>query len=191
MRSARPGTIFFGLLLLLFIAARALPAQQSSTPQLHNRSVTDGVSDPRPDPASANPGDSTLPFDASGSYHFDRDNESIELDLDRNGRSGHTQLSGYISRLGDAETDRNTPLTYFFDKTSIDGSQLEFQTRVLHGLWYSFHGTILRGDAQARAQDGYYVLHGTLLEHHPAGGEEKSADETIEKRIVSFKSMGR
>ena len=66
---------------------------------------------------------------------------------------------GWIERVdtaaGDAETDANTPLTFFFDRTSVDGSEIAFQTRVLHGVWYSFRGTILRGKAKARDEDGY------------------------------------
>ncbi len=173
------------LALLPLVACPVAWAQQTSTPGLHHRSDSDGTRAAQKSSQKAAPTQpSTLPQDVSGPYDFDHLNESIEIDID------HNKLSGYISRLGDAETDSNTPLTFFFDKASVDGSQLDFQTKVVHGVWYSFHGTIFRGEAKTREDEGYYVLHGVLQEHHPQGGLEKSADETIERRIVNFKSMG-
>lgn len=162
-------------------------AQQSSTPRLYGRSQAydaNSSSAPASDNAATR-GDSALPPDVSGEYHFDHVNESIEIDI------VHGKLSGYITRLGDAETDKDTPLTYFFDKTSVDGTRIAFQTRVVHGLWYGFRGTIVRGDGQTRDDEGYYVLHGVLAQHHPTDSDEKSADETVEERTVNYKSMGR
>ncbi|MGB8478056.1 MAG: hypothetical protein WCE63_04345 [Acidobacteriaceae bacterium] len=126
---------------------------------------------------------SSLPEDVWGSYQFDHSHDSVELDLD------HNRLSGYITQLGDAETDSNTPLTFFFDQSAIDGGEISFQTRVVHGVWYSFRGTIVRGDGKTRADEGYYVLRGVLAVHHPVSGRDKSADEMIERREVRFKSM--
>ncbi len=159
--------------------------QQTSTPSLHQRSdmnqdqseadanrVIDSAQEP-----------SILPGDVWGSYQFDHSNNSIELDLDRK------KLTGYVTQLGDAETDSNTPLTFFFDRSAIDGGGISFQTRVVHGVWYSFHGTIVRGDGKVRADEGYYVLRGVLAVHHPESGRDKSADELIERREVRFKSM--
>lgn len=165
-------------------------AQQRSAGGLHQRSSSSEDS-AGADQASGDRGaqDSTLPDDVSGPYNFDGRNESIEIDLDRSSRKGRVELTGYISRLGDDESDSKTPLTFFFDKTSVNGSEIEFQTRVVHGIWYSFHGTIFRGRAKMRADEGYYVLHGTLNEHHSQSGETKSADETVEMRTVNYKSM--
>jgi hypothetical protein len=167
--------------LLVGLACAPILAQQTTTPSLHDRSQ--GHRDQgEPGTSFANQ-PSNLPSDVWGSYEFDHTNESIELDLDRN------RLSGFISRLGDAETDNNTPLTFFFDQSAIDGDEISFQTRVLHGIWYSFRGTIVRGDGKTRADAGYYVLLGVLAAHHPESGRDKSADETIERRQVHFKSM--
>lgn len=160
-------------------------AQQTSTPSLHQRS------EPDQDQAEADANHaidsaqepSSLPNDVWGSYEFDHSHDSVELDLDRN------KLSGYISQLGDAETDSNTPVTFFFDQSSIHGGDIGFQTRVVHGVWYSFHGTIVRGDGKVRGDGGYYVLRGVLAVHHPQSGRDKSADEIIERRQVRFKSV--
>lgn len=172
-------------------------AQQGITPSLHQRrensseyaeSSTGNAEIPIDSGFSQS---STLPRDVSGAYSFDHRNESVEIDLHRSRRNGRVQLSGYISRLGDDETDENTPLTFFFDHTAVAGTQIEFQTRVVHGVWYSFSGTIVRGSGQTRADKGYYVLHGVLLEHHPEGGLEKSANESLVRRTVNFKSLGK
>ncbi len=184
MRFRRSETILHSVVLLAIAAYSVAGAQQSSTPVLHGRSSgQDRTSPGQPREGSSNRLYSTLPDDVSGEYDFEHTNESIEIDIQ------HNKLSGYISQLGDAETDNNTPLTFFFDRASVDGSDLEFQTRVVHGVWYSFQGTILRGEGKTRADEGYYVLHGVLQEHHPQDRMDKSADETIARRVVNFKSM--
>lgn len=180
------GRILLGLALLSAVAAcPEVPAQETSSSGLHQRDTTNPASSDEPENESGTDQVSTLPGDVSGAYHFTHFNDSIEIDIEGN------KLSGYISQLGDSDTDKNTALTFFFSKTSIDGSQIAFETRVLHGIWYSFRGTIFRGEAKTREEDGYYVLHGILQEHHPQASDGKSADETIERRVVSFKSMGR
>ncbi len=171
--------MILGCVLAVVMCPRTWP-QQSSTPTLHSR----GQQEPDETmPAGTVRGESALPDDVWGAYEFDHSNESIEIDLNRK------KLSGYISLLGDAETDSNTPLTFFFDESSLDGDEITFQTRVVHGVWYSFQGTIVRGDGKVRADEGYYVLHGVLALHHPQSGRDKSADETIERRDVNFKSV--
>lgn len=167
------------------LAAQPNLLQQVTAPSLHTRSQA-GNAESSDDPNASDPDGqiSTLPKDVSGAYGFDHLNESIELEIQRK------KISGYITRLGDAETDRNTPLTFFFDHASVQGSQLQFQTRVVHGIWYSFRGTILRGKGRTRDDEGYYVLHGVLQEHHPEDQDEKSANETVLRRTVNFRSLG-
>ncbi len=184
MRFSRPKRILLGLILLPIAVLMGSGAQQTSSSGLHHRSDENAAQQDQSPQNSGSEGSSTLPGDVSGPYHFDHSNESIEIDIE------HSKLTGYISRLGDLETDSNIPLTFFFDKGSVHAREIEFQTRVVHGVWYSFHGTILRGEARTRSEEGYYVLHGTLQQHHPQNGQEKSADETVEKRVVNFKSMG-
>lgn len=172
-----------GCILAGIAGAQVAKTQQGTTPGLYTRAQSEASDNVGTKPQSSGNQHSTLPVDVSGAYEFDHLNESIEVDVDRN------KLSGYISRLGDSETDTNTPLTYFFDHASVQGTVLQFQTRVLHGVWYSFRGTIVRGRGQVRSDEGYYVLHGVLQEHHPQDQQEKSADETIVRRTVNFKSL--
>ena len=117
--------------------------------------------------------------DISGAYDFEHENESIQLNLD-NGR-----LDGYISKLGDETSDRGTPLTYFFSKAKAQGMHVTFSTKQIHGLWYSFDGTVTRGSGARREEAGYYLLQGTLTTHHI----DLQKHETAEKQAVSFRSL--
>ncbi len=187
-------TRIFGLLGLGGVCIPGAVAQTTmQTPELRQRTQTARASataaadqKPQQSPASAasSAPSTTLPADVSGAYAFDRANESIEVDIDRRGK-----LTGYITRLGDEETDSNTPLTYFFDHTAVQGDQLQFETKVVHGLWYSFMGTIVRGSGQTRDDEGYYILRGTLSVHHPSDEGDKSSQETVEQRKVKYKSL--
>jgi hypothetical protein len=111
-------------------------------------------------------GRSTLPPDASGTYQFGSGG-AIEVELQPN------RLSGYITRLGDRASDEGTPLTFFFATSRLSGQRLSFTTRQVHGVWFSFEGTIVRGPAQSRTQQGYYLLEGQLVLHDPASGTEQ------------------
>ena len=79
-----------------------------------------------------------------------------------------TGLSGFITRLGDRESDEGTPLTFFFATSRLSGQRLAFTTRQVHGVWFSFEGTIVRGSARSRDQQGYYLLQGRLVMHDVA-----------------------
>ena len=192
-------TRVFGLLVLGCVwisgavAASGTAQTTMQAPELRQRTQTalasaPAAADQKPQQAPASAASSapstTLPADVSGAYAFDHNNESIDIDLDRRGK-----LTGFITRLGDEETDSNTPLTYFFDQTAVQGDQLQFETKVVHGLWYSFMGTIVRGSGQVRDDEGYYILRGTLSVHHPSNERDKSSQETVEQRKVKYKSL--
>ena len=103
---------------------------------------------------------STIPEDASGEYELDGKGSIIEITIE------HNRLSGYITKM-----DRETALTLFFDHTAIDGNRLSFETKTVHGLHYSFRGTIVRGQAEARSMNGYYRLTGSLTAHYSTGNQ--------------------
>lgn len=109
---------------------------------------------------------STLPSDASGEYKMGKPGDVIEIILDVNG------LTGYISMIGQTAKNKDTALTYFFDDTELDAKTLSFTTKPVHGEWYSFAGTIVRGPATTRTKDGYYLLQGTLTLHNPDKSEQ-------------------
>ncbi|MGC2402451.1 MAG: hypothetical protein WA510_21835, partial [Acidobacteriaceae bacterium] len=114
-------------------------------PALHRRSY----SEDEIDIGTRSMGRTTLPPEASGQYQLGSGG-TIEVDLQPN------RLSGYITRLGDRASDEGTPLTFFFATSRLSGQRLSFTTRQVHGVWFSFEGTIVRGPAQSRTQQGYY-----------------------------------
>ena len=159
-----PGWVRVALILslVLGLAAPALVVRvngqqaESPTPALHRRS------DARDDSlrSYSNPQVPTkLPSEASGEYQLGRPGDVIEIILDNNG------LTGYISRLGRNEKDKEVPLTYFFDQTQLNAHTLSFTTKPVHGEWYSFDGTVVRGPAPTRDKEGYYLLKGRLSLH--------------------------
>lgn len=117
--------------------------------------------------------------DISGMYSFLREGEFVQINMEENG------VSGYISRHGDLDSDRGAFLDQFFDKASIDGHDVFFNTKPLHGVTFEFKGQFERGPAKSKVQDGYYILHGTLTELI-TGGDNKT---TSRSREVTFKLL--
>jgi hypothetical protein len=114
------------------------------------------------------PGRTNLPQEASGAYALSANSaEVIEIIL--NGDGDSVRLQGYLTRMGDSESDQGAPLSFFFARTTVSPAQLTFITRQVHGIWWSFAGTIERGSVQSSAQKGYYFLNGTLTEHFDTG----------------------
>lgn len=116
--------------------------------------------------------------DISGMYSFLREGEFLQINLEQNA------VSGYISRQGDLESDRGAYLDQFFEKASIDGHDVSFTTRPLHGVVFEFKGRFERGDAKSKTSDGYYVLRGTLTEVVSSGDKK-----TARSREVAFKLL--
>jgi hypothetical protein len=114
-----------------------------TVPNLHRR----GESDEAQTPAAK--GFSNLPDAASGEYELDEQGSVIQITIEQN------RLSGYVTKM-----EQETALTLFFDRTSIEGNRLRFTTRTVHGLRYSFAGTIVRGDAANTTESGFYRLAG-------------------------------
>jgi hypothetical protein len=154
---------FAGALLLPFMPLPTATAQkQLPSPRLQQRRealAEDGI---------FQAGRSNLPDGAAGSYALSPDSaEVIEMILNGDGNS--VRLQGYLTRMGDGSSDRGAPLTYFFARTTVSPTGLTFITKQVHGVWWSFAGTIDRGSAQSNAQKGYYFLNGTLTEHFDTG----------------------
>lgn len=151
-------------------------AFEQSAPALHPRSE-DGL---EPQTRAAE-GVSTLPEEASGEYELDGKGSVVQISIDQN------RLTGYVTRM-----EQGASLTLFFDRTAVDGSRLSFTTRTVHGLRYSFAGTIVRGDAATSSQMGFYRLVGNLTTIRTAGirdtGIRAAGRET---QRVSLKSTPR
>jgi hypothetical protein len=142
----------------------------SPNPVLHRRGYNQV--DDELDIGTRSTGRTVLPLEASGEYALGAGGLiDVELQPDR--------LSGFITRLGDRESDEGTPLTFFFATSRLSGQRLAFTTRQIHGVWFSFEGTIVRGSARSRDQQGYYLLEGRLVLHDVA-------NQTEQARMVSL-----
>jgi hypothetical protein len=173
--SGKWGHGFFWLLCLMLASSYCCRSQTKAddNPHLHHRTDKDTVI------VTNRHASTLLPEDASGEYLLGDSGNVIEISL----QSG--QLDGYISKLGDLESDRGAPLTYFFTRAELHQRRLSFVTRRVHGVWYSFDGSIVRGPARTRKDAGYYLLEGELVEHNNAGMSQEQG------RTVSLKSSRR
>jgi hypothetical protein len=113
--------------------------------------------------ASAKPGQSAekaATSEYSGMYSFLREGEFVQVTVEDDG-----SVTGFISRYGDGESDKETFLDQFFKSGKIDGKQLSFTTKVVHGVWFEFKGSVERGDGKDPGDEAYFVLKGTLTEN--------------------------
>lgn len=166
LRKSRIGILLGAVLLPEILFAQAIHA-----PVLHRRDEPERG----PQTITEVHGAPVLPDEASGEYLLGQPGEVIEIILEPQGR-----LTGYISVFGNRDSDRGTPLTFLFHHTSVAGEQFSFETATVHGVWYSFSGSIRKGEVQSRAEEGFYRLTGTMEEHDTAAG-------TVQKRNVDLK----
>lgn len=116
----------------------------------------------------------------SNTYTFLGEDEDLQLSA----VPGNILL-GYVNTHGVGETDSHLLLAMFFQKGTIDGDQVYFLTKPVHGLRYEFKGKISRGTAKSSMEEGYFQISGTLTQHL-ADEEGKVATHS---REVTFKSM--
>jgi len=118
--------------------------------------------------------------DISGMYSFIKEGEFLQINLDK------AAVTGYISRMGDSDTDNGVFLDQFFAKADVQGHDVSFTTRPLHSVWYEFKGRFNRGPGKTKGDDGYYILRGTLKEL-----TSNNADKTVSSRSreVEFKLL--
>jgi hypothetical protein len=118
--------------------------------------------------------------DYSGMYTFLKEGEFVQVTVEDQGR-----VTGFVSRYGDAESDRGAFLNQFFKQGKLDGNKLSFTTETVHGVWYEFKGTVERGEGKNPPDEAYYLLKGTLIESRTDADKK-----TISKsREVTFKSF--
>ncbi len=91
-------------------------------------------------------------------YSFLKEGEFLQINLEKNA------VTGYISHMGDSDSDHGVFLDQFFARADIQGHDVSFTTRPLHSMWYEFKGKFDRGAAKGKTDDGYYILRGTLKE---------------------------
>jgi hypothetical protein len=118
--------------------------------------------------------------DISAMYNFLNEGEFLQVNVEGDA------VTGYVSRMGSLDSDRGDFFDQFFEKASIQGHDVTFVTKVLHGVWYEFKGRFDHGPGKTKGEDGYYVLRGTLTEY--TLGADKTP--TSRARQVEFRSMG-
>ena len=115
----------------------------------------------------------------TGMYSFLREGEFVQITVEEG------KLSGFVSRYGDRDSDRDAFLDQFFSKGSLHGKNISFTTKPVHGTWYEFSGDIGRGDAKTPDKEGYWVIRGTLKKY----SEDEDKHVSAESRQVTFKSF--
>ena len=163
-------TLIHRAAIILLALAMSASAQKTRAKQAASDS-------PKP-PAVA--GNNAAAEDISGMYSFLQDGEFVQINLDRAG------VSGYVSRMGTLESDRGAFLDQFFSKAAVEGHNVSFTTKPVHGVWFEFKGRFDRGTAKTRADDGYYVIRGTLTEYTMDAAKKNTSSRA---REVEFKSM--
>ena len=117
--------------------------------------------------------------DFSGTYTFLRKGEDLQVNL-QNGK-----LDGYVSRFEDDDPDQTAMLQHFIEKSSLSGDQIAFTTEKIHGVWFEFKGRVRHGDGKTPADEGFYVLEGTVTRYE-TGADKKT---TAQSREVQFRSL--
>ena len=121
-------------------------------------------------------------------YSFLSEGEFVQVTIDDVAQLGGDKpvvVSGFVSRLGQDESDKGHFIDQFFKSGSLDGDKLTFFTKTTHGIWYEFTGRVSRGEGKSRAKEGFYVLRGTLRQHTT----RKNGRESARSREVEFKSF--
>src|SRR5579871_3887008 len=95
----------------------------------------------------------------SGMYTFLREGEFVQISVEEG------KLTGFVSRYGDRESDKDAFLDQFFSKGSLEGNRINFTTKPVHGTWFEFSGKVNRGEAKVATAEGYWVIRGTLKEY--------------------------
>jgi hypothetical protein len=103
----------------------------------------------------------------SGMYSFLKEGEFVQVTVEDEGR-----VTGFVSRYGDGQSDKGAFLDQYFRSGKLDGNKIIFTTETVHAVWFAFKGTVERGEGKNPADEGYYVLKGTLVENVSDGAEK-------------------
>src|SRR4051812_7580392 len=121
--------------------------------------------------------------DISGMYSFLKEGEFVQITVESSADGKSPRVSGFISRFGDGESDKGEFLDHFFTKASLDAIKISFVTKQIHGVSFEFSGTVARGAAQSRTEEGFYVVTGTLTENTVVGGKTSSRSREISMKL--------
>jgi hypothetical protein len=88
--------------------------------------------------------------DITGMYSFLHEGEFVQITLDQapTAEMRKVPVTGFVSRLGTNESDKDQVLDLWINAGTLDGERISFTTKPIHGLWYEFEGRVRRGDAK-------------------------------------------
>jgi len=145
--------VFVGTVVVLIFSSSSRALSQDSQPAPKSTGQSSAPSSPTPakdTKASAN---------YSGMYSFLKEGEFVQLTVEDG-----SQLTGFVSRYGDGDSDKGAFLDQFFKTGKLEGNKVSFTTETVHGVWFDFKGTVERGEGKNPGDEGYYVLKGTLTQ---------------------------
>lgn len=117
--------------------------------------------------------------DISGMYTFLKDGEFVQINVDGD------QLTGFVSRYGDTDSDKGAFLDHMFKSAELKGDTVHFVTKNVHGIYYEFTGTVQHTDQKDPNKEGYRVLKGKLIQY----SDEDAKKTTGKSREVTLKSF--
>lgn len=164
----------FAALLTAVALAPSVHAQNSSSPPQKTQPVPAAQPAPRP----------PLPADEyTGMYSFVNEGDYVQLAVvteEPLPNNGGYRVTGYVSRLGDDPPDKGMVLDHLITRGTLKGDAIDFTTRAIHGISFSFVGKVRRGTAKGRKEDGYYEIAGELTRTQTVstGGEKKTASRS-------------
>ena len=134
---------------------------------------------------SAKPADDLGDF--SGMYSFLHDGEFVQITLDEfpTAATPKVPVSGFVSRFGQSDSDKDQVLDLMFKSGWLEKQTISFATKSIHGLSYEFTGTVRRGDAKSKDKEGYFVMEGTLTEN----SVDKNGKARTQTRQITMKSF--
>lgn len=121
----------------------------------------------------------------SGQYEFLREGDMLQLTIQPGDTGAEKNVTGFVSRHGDMDSDRGTVLDHWIHSGTLRGNELRFRTSTIHGVWFEFQGNIARGAAQTGTEKGYYVIQGKLVRH----ALDRDSKDTAQSRQVTLNSM--
>jgi len=101
-----------------------------------------------------------IPHAYSGMYTFLKEGEFVQLTVEDD-----RSITGFVSRYGEGTSDKGAFLDQFFKIGKLEGNKLSFTTEIVHGVSFSFKGSIERGAGRNPGDEAYFVLKGTLTEN--------------------------
>ena len=117
--------------------------------------------------------------DMTAKYHFLSADDTLAI-LDEEGR-----LKGYIE-VAQPDEESEDVLSYDIVEGSRKKSHVEFRTNRIHGKFYRFSGTVVRGKGHEPKEPDYFRLTGDLVVVTVKAETGKETPQTFRVELKSF-----